>query len=115
MRCSVNQAYVPVKIDVDRMTGGKEMDARYRGGTTGGIPFFAVLDADGNKLADAHVNVGFPVQPFEISHFIRTVRRTAPDLSTDQLEVLEKGLQPEKKEPQPERTVGFSVPLRDKD
>ena len=94
-----NQAFVPLKIDVDRMTGGKEMDAGYRGEKRGGIPFFVILDANGSKLADAigeKGNVGFPALPHEIKHFINVIRKTAPNLSEAQLAVLEKGLLPEK-------------------
>lgn len=88
--------FVPIKIDVDRMTGGKKVDAKYRGAEEGGLPFFAVLDAAGKKLADAHdknhENVGFPVAPQEVAHFMKIMREQAPKMSAKQLDVLEAGL-----------------------
>lgn len=89
-----NQAFVPVMIDVDRMTGGKALADKYRAERAGGIPFFVVLDADRNKLADSFAekgNVGFPVLPHEVAHFMKIVSQTTK-LSADQLAVLEKGL-----------------------
>jgi len=74
------RAYTVVNIDVDRMTGGKELDTKYRGKTGGGIPFFAILDTSGAKLADSigpKGNVGFPVEPYEVAHFIDMVKKTA--------------------------------------
>lgn len=90
-------AFVPVKIDVDRMTGGKELDRQYRGSDEGGIPFFVILDGTGKKLADSNGpkgNVGFPAESFEIEHYMKVVRETAPKLTAAQLAVLEKGLKP---------------------
>lgn len=86
------KAFVVVKIDIDRMTGGKAMDKKFRGPEPGGIPFFAILDPDGKKLADAHGpkgNVGFPVEPHERAHFMKIIRETAPKLTDEQLSLLE--------------------------
>jgi thiol-disulfide isomerase/thioredoxin len=76
------KAYVPLKIDVDRMTGAAAIDARYRGETAAaaGLPFFVVLDAGGQKLADSvgeKGNVGFPVETFEVAHFMKVLRATS--------------------------------------
>ncbi len=88
--------FVAVKIDVDRTTGGKKVDAKYRGDEQGGLPYFAVLDAKGKKLADAHdakgENVGFPVAPHEIEHFMKVMGEQAPKMSKKQLKMLEKAL-----------------------
>ena len=94
-----NQAYVTVKIDVDRMTGGKALQAKLCGSETGGIPFFVVLAPDGTKVADsndAQGNVGFPVEPHEIAHFMKIVQQTAPGLTDEQRAVLATGLEPPK-------------------
>ncbi len=96
----LNQAFVPVKIDVDRMKGGKALEAKIRGSQSGGIPFFVILKPDGTKVADSKGtkgNVGFPVEPYEIAHFMKVVEQTAPKLTAEQRAVLEKGLQPQKK------------------
>lgn len=97
----IGKAYVPVKIDVDRMIGGKDMDTRFRGtgieGNRGGIPFFVILDADGNVLGDSvgpKGNVGFPTQPEEIEHFIRLAKETGRQLTPADLEALKKSLTP---------------------
>lgn len=94
---TIGKAYVPVKIDVDRMTGGKELDYKYRGSDQGGIPFFAVLDAEGVKLADANHpekgNVGFPAAPHEIEHFIAVVKQTGAQLSESDVAALRKSLE----------------------
>ncbi len=95
-----NQVYTPVKIDVDRMTGGKALKAKLSGSANGGIPFFVVLEPDGTKVADsngAKGNIGFPVEPHEIAHFMKVVRQTAPGLSAEQRAVLATGLEPPKK------------------
>lgn len=91
------KAFIPLKIDVDRMTGGKAMDEKYRGAKRGGIPFFVILDPDGKKLADSNGpdgrNVGHPAEPHEIAHFMKVVRQTAPQLDEAGLRTLEKGLE----------------------
>lgn len=88
-------AYVQLKIDVDRMTGGKELAAQ-QGMTDGdGLPFFVILDADGERIANSRRpkgNVGFPVEPFEIDGFMTIIKETAGRLTTKQLAVLEAGL-----------------------
>ncbi len=93
-------AFVPVKIDVDRMTGAKTIEKKHRG-EMGGIPFFVILDSSGKTLADSKgpngKNVGFPVEPQEIAHFIDIVRKTTPRRLTDeQIETLEDGLKQKK-------------------
>lgn len=91
-----DKAFVTVKIDVDRMTGGKELDAEYRKDRSGGIPFFVVLDKTGRPLADsfddAGQNVGFPVAPQEIEHFLKVMNAHAGGLTERDLTVLSLGL-----------------------
>ena len=97
-----NSAFVPVKIDVDRMTGGKEMDKRTRGDAKPGIPFFAVLDASGKKLADSNDpdlgNLGCPYTPEEVALFMKLLRRTAPKLTDADIATLRAGLGPQEKD-----------------
>ncbi|RJP41211.1 MAG: DUF255 domain-containing protein [Phycisphaerales bacterium] len=91
----MNREYVAVKIDVDRMTGGKDAAEKYLGAADKGFPFIAILDANGARLADgngAKGNIGFPVEDFEIEHFIQIVRKTAPKLTEEQIAVLRGGL-----------------------
>ncbi|HWL94353.1 MAG TPA: thioredoxin family protein [Phycisphaerae bacterium] len=98
-----DSAFVTVKIDVDRFKDGKEWNARH-GGDQAGLPFIVILDADGKRLADGFAkpgqNIGCPVAPEEVAHFIKIIRQTAPKLSDEQIATLEKGLK-RKTEPRP--------------
>ncbi len=89
------KAFVPVKVDVERMTGGVKMGESLGRREEDGVPFFAILDSNGKKLADSRGekgNVGFPVEPFEIEHFMKVVSATAKSLSKKELEILKHGL-----------------------
>lgn len=88
-------AYVHLKIDVDRMTGGKELAKRHGLADSDGLPFFVILDSDGQRIANSRRpegNVGFPVEPYEIDGFMTVIRKTAGNLTTKQLALLEAGL-----------------------
>jgi len=91
--------YVSVKIDQDRMAGGKELLAKERGGDTGGIPWFAIEDAKGTVLATSDLdgqNVGFPSEPKEIEHFLSILKKTGKNLGADDLAAIRKTLDEEK-------------------
>lgn len=97
--------YVDLKIDVDRMTGGKELLTRFRGEQEkGGIPWFAILDAEGQVVASSTMadgaNSGFPAAPAELAHFEGMLRATAKAMSVqehaeliDSLRVIERARQ----------------------
>ena len=56
------------------------------GGEKSGLPFYAVLDASGKKLADSNVmpgnsNIGFPGSPEEIAAFDGILKQTAPRMT----------------------------------
>ncbi len=90
-----SKAFVPVQIDLDRMTGAKAIEAKYRAPQSEGLPFFVLLDSQAKKLADSVAkegNVGCPVEPAEIAHFMKVVRAHGPGLTPEELAVLEKGL-----------------------
>lgn len=93
VRRELGAAYVIVKIDVDRMTGGKPMSVKFRGPKAdSGIPFFAMLDSNGKKLIDStgdKGNIGYPAQPDEIAHFMKMIQQTAPKLTKEQLASIE--------------------------
>jgi len=75
--------YVDLKIDVDRMTHGKDVHVRIRGTDKGGIPWMAILSADGKTIADSDAasgNIGYPVEPAEIAHFMQMLERTGKNL-----------------------------------
>jgi thioredoxin-related protein len=65
--------FVELKIDIDRMQGGKEVHARYNKGEKGGIPWFVILDAKGKALITSdgpEGNIGYPGTDAEIAHFV---------------------------------------------
>jgi Protein of unknown function, DUF255 len=78
--------FVEVKIDIDRMQGGKDVHSRYRKSQQGGIPWFAMLDTQGNTLITSDGpkgNIGYPATDDEIAHFI-TMLKTCKQRLTDQ-------------------------------
>ena len=92
--------FVDLKIDTDRMVGGKDMheaDLAAAGQKGGGIPWIEFFDADGKLLVHStgpEGNTGFPVQDAEIewfAHMLDTVRQnlTAEDVQTLRQSLLE--------------------------
>jgi thiol-disulfide isomerase/thioredoxin len=95
VHAAFSKAYIPVNIDVDRMTQGTDIRNRYGVSEDDGLPFFVIVDAGGKKLADAKGpkgNVGFPAESFEIDHFIKVVRAHGPRITSAQAATLRRGL-----------------------
>ena len=72
--------YVDLEIDVDRMAKGKAMERSFHPAEDGGIPWIAVFDNKGKVQATSDGpdgNIGFPVEPKEIAHFIDMLTKTA--------------------------------------
>jgi len=93
--------FVDTKIDSDRFIGGADMLKKFRGSEGGGIPWFVFLDSKGNTLITSTApkgNIGFPVQPNEIAHFMEMLRSSAKTLSVDDLTIIEESLKPKPKE-----------------
>jgi thiol-disulfide isomerase/thioredoxin len=79
--------YVWVKMD-HRWTDAVEIMKQLREGADGGIPWFAILDAQGNKLATSNLpesgrNVGFPSDAQGQEHFMNMLKSTRQRM-TDQ-------------------------------
>jgi hypothetical protein len=80
--------------------GGTDVLARL-GGADRGIPFIAVLDAQGRLLAnsllkvddsnakDGKENIGYPGEPETIAHFLGMLQTGAPGLTADERQTLE--------------------------
>lgn len=86
---------VVAKVDIDRMTHGREVMKRYRPETSGGIPWYVVLDAQGEAhgTADADFgNIGYPFEPKEIDAFLKLLD-SQRKLEPAQLDTLRKGLE----------------------
>lgn len=87
--------FVLVKIDQDRMVGGMELATQLREGQGGGIPWVALYNGKGEKMATSSGpkgNVGCPVDPHEIRHFMNMLRIGAVNLTDKELAVLEASL-----------------------
>jgi thiol-disulfide isomerase/thioredoxin len=88
--------YVDVKIDLTRMTNAAELAQRLRGGQEGGIPWAAILDADGATLITSdgpQGNIGYPFQPHEIEHFVAMLNQTRQHLREEQVASLRQDLE----------------------
>jgi thiol:disulfide interchange protein len=89
--------FVDVKIDLDRMTGAKEVFARYNADAKGGIPWFAMLDAKGKAVVTSDSpkgNTGFPYQPHEIDHFVAMLKMAKQRITGNELDELRRSLAP---------------------
>jgi hypothetical protein len=88
--------YVWVKMD-HRWTGARELMTELRDGAEGGIPWWAILDAEGKKLATSNQtdgeNIGFPSTPEAVEHFQAMLTRSAQRMTADQIGTLVKDLQ----------------------
>jgi thioredoxin-related protein len=105
--------YVDVRIDVDRMVGGKQLAERLRATPQGGIPWCAVLDGDGRVLATSdgpEGNVGCPVTAGEIAHFVAMLRETARRIQPEVLAGVNKALEEHAREVQAEQAASKPVP-----
>ncbi len=92
----LSSVYVPLKVDIERTTDGKELAKTFGWNADTGVPFFVIADPNGSKLADSkgtNGNIGFPSQPSDIIHFVTVVRKTAPALTPEQMGTLESAIQ----------------------
>jgi thioredoxin-related protein len=92
----LDRDFVLAQVDVDRMTGGKEVQQRYQPATSSGIPWFAILDVQGKALATSDGpggNIGYPAKPEEIAHFLAMVKGQARRIDDGQVDRLRKSLE----------------------
>jgi thioredoxin-related protein len=91
--------FVVLKIDVDRMSSGKDVMKKYRPDDSGGIPWFTVIDAKGEKLATSDLlegrikNIGYPATPQEINAFMSLIEGQARRIEAGQTAQLRKELE----------------------
>jgi len=89
--------YIWVKLDY-RWTGAYKIMENMRNGAQGGIPWWAILDADGKILAtsnndkDDGKNIGFPSTPGDCKHFRNMLEKTAIRLNSMEINKLVEGL-----------------------
>ena len=92
---ALQKEFIPVKIDIDRMTGGKDVIESYPNAKNQGIPWFVFMEPDGKELADSNGpkgNIGCPNADEEIDFFLETIRKIAKTLKDDDLAALKKSL-----------------------
>ena len=88
--------YLWVKMD-HRFTGASEIMSNLREGAEGGIPWMAILDADGEKLATSNhfesgQNIGFPSSAQGREHFTKMLLDTRQTMTDEQLNEMIAGL-----------------------
>jgi thioredoxin-related protein len=82
----LDREFVTVKVDIDRMTHGKDMLTRFRKSEQGGIPWFVVLDSAGKPQGNADGpkgNIGCPFEPWEIDHFMSVIGKECRRIDAD--------------------------------
>jgi hypothetical protein len=87
--------FIPVKVDTDRMTGGKDVLAAYPKSEKQGIPWFVFLDAEGKELADSMSekgNIGCPNTEEEIDAFLANLKKASAALTADDFAALRTSL-----------------------
>ncbi len=86
--------YIWVRID-QRWHGSKQVMTPIRDGRSGGIPWYAILDASGNVLTTSNRpdgdNIGFPSEAEGVDHFISMISSTRQRLSEQDLAALRAG------------------------
>jgi len=75
----LHDAYVFLKVKQDRQPGAVALRERLSDGQGGGVPWYAVVDANGEVVATSNNksgNTGYPINPAEIAHFMNVVDTT---------------------------------------
>lgn len=88
--------FVNLKIDVDRMEHAEDIVKRYQASERGGLPWFVLVDAKGDSLSTSFGpkgNVGYPVEPFEIAHFMGMLTKTKKRMTDGDIDKIEQVLQ----------------------
>ncbi len=101
-KAELDPHYVFVKLDVSRDRGAREVVDGFKGSKSGGVPWYAILDAEGKPMATSNLpgedesgtnsNIGFPSDPPGVDHFVGMLRRTAPGLAEGKLRAIREAL-----------------------
>ena len=94
MAAILGKDYVELKVDTDRMAGGKALALKLRG-MQGGIPWMVILDEKGKQLTTSDGpkgNVGYPAQPQEIAYFMEMLEETKQRITAEELLAVEASL-----------------------
>ena len=91
----ISKDYVIVTIDVERMIGGASFARELRDSDREGLPWLAILDEAGQRLATSDGpkgNIGGPVADWEIDHFMAMVDETRQHMTDVDRRVFEREL-----------------------
>jgi thioredoxin-related protein len=91
----VGKGFIDCKIDLDRMTGGKDALKRFNSDENYGVPWCAILDKTGAALVTSdgpNGNIGFPTKDEEIAYFAAMLRKADTKLGADDIAALERSL-----------------------
>jgi hypothetical protein len=102
--------FVDVKIDTDRMTGGKELLAAHCK-EEGGIPWFTFTDDLGKSLADSGLgekNIGFPSKDEEIAQFTAMLNKAKRNLTDSDVATIAASLKAWREKSKPQRPIAAS-------
>jgi thioredoxin-related protein len=84
--------FVMVTIDIERMTGGKELQQRYQ--TSHGTPWFAILTPDGRTVSTSDMkpgeNLAFPTDPQQLDHMMKMLSDSRQHMTDRQLSQIRK-------------------------
>jgi len=87
--------FVVLKIDQDRMVGGKDLLARYRK-QSGGLPWFVFLDGDGKVRITSddpdRGNIGYPGWAGSEPHFRSMLQAAAKHMTPAEIDALIKSV-----------------------
>jgi thioredoxin-related protein len=92
MAAVFGKQFLDVKLDLERMTHGHEVQTGLAEKHGGGVPWYAVVDAAGKTLATSdgpRGNTGYPVTEEEIAHFMNVVKTTGAKLEPADLLLIE--------------------------
>ena len=84
--------FILLKLDQDKVAGTKEFRAGHGSELSGGIPWYAALDATGQVVATSDAkagNTGYPAKPEEIDWFMEVIKRAAPGMDPAEVATLE--------------------------
>ena len=76
------------------MEAGDTVYAELKKDRDGGMPWMVILDGSGKELVTSvgpQGNVGCPVEPFEIEHFVEMIKQTS-DANEEQLKAISDAL-----------------------
>ena len=102
IKAVLDDHFVEVKIDTDRMIGGGDMLGEMRKSPQGGIPWFAFLDGEGKIVAhssEGGQNIGYPAAEEEADAFLAMLAKARPAITEAQRQFLKTELVDSMKRP----------------